>query len=60
MIRAVAKHVGGSMDIMYDAACHLKTLTDAIRVGRVCDEHELLWYEDPYADGDSPFADIGP
>ena len=51
MIRSVAKQVGGSMDIMYDAACHLKTLTDAIRVGRVCDEHELLWYEDPYADG---------
>ena len=51
MIRAVAKQVGGSMDIMYDAACHLKTLTDAIRIGRVCDEHELLWYEAPYADG---------
>ena len=51
MIQAVAKHVGGSMDIMYDAACHLKTLTDAIKLGRVCDEYELLWYEDPYADG---------
>ena len=44
MIQAVAKQVGGSMDIMYDAACHLKTLTDTVRVGRVCDEHELLWY----------------
>ena len=47
MIQAVAKQVGGSMDIMYDAACHLKSLTDAIRVSLVCDEHELLWYEDP-------------
>ena len=51
MIRTVAERVGNRMDIMYDSACHLKTLTDAIRVGRVCDEHKLLWYEDPYADG---------
>lgn len=51
MIRTVAERVGNRMDIMYDSACHLKTLTDAIRVGRVCDEHKLIWYEDPYADG---------
>jgi L-alanine-DL-glutamate epimerase-like enolase superfamily enzyme len=51
MIRAVAERVGTRIDVMYDAACHLKTLTDAIRVGHVCDEHKLLWFEDPYADG---------
>jgi L-alanine-DL-glutamate epimerase-like enolase superfamily enzyme len=51
MIRAVAERVAGRMDVMYDAAGHLATLTDAIRVGRVCDEHGLLWLEDPYADG---------
>ncbi len=51
MIRAVGERVGGRMDVMYDAACHLATLTDAVRVGRACDEHGLLWLEDPYADG---------
>ena len=47
MLRAVAERVGGKMEVMYDASCHLKTLTDAIRVGQVCDEYNLLWYEDP-------------
>jgi L-alanine-DL-glutamate epimerase-like enolase superfamily enzyme len=51
MIRAVAKRVGGRMQIMYDSACHLATLADAIQIGRVCDDHGLYWYEDPYADG---------
>ena len=51
MIRAVAERVGTRMDVMYDAACHLKTLMDAIRIGKVCDEYNLLWFEDPYADG---------
>jgi L-alanine-DL-glutamate epimerase-like enolase superfamily enzyme len=51
MIRSVCKRVGGKMDIMYDAACHLHTLADAIKVGKVCDEYGLYWYEDPYADG---------
>ncbi len=51
MIRAVAERVGDRMAIMYDAACHLKTFADAIKVGRVCDEYGLYWLEDPYADG---------
>ena len=51
MIKAVAKRVNGRMKIMYDAACHLKTLTDALEVGKVCDEYNLYWYEDPYKDG---------
>ena len=51
MIKAVAKRVDGRMKIMYDAACHLKTLTDALEVGKVCDEYNLYWYEDPYKDG---------
>ena len=51
MIKAVAKRVDGRMKIMYDAACHLKTLTDALEVGKICDEHNLYWYEDPYKDG---------
>ncbi len=51
MIRAVGERVGDRLDIMYDAACHLPTLASAIRVGKVCDEYGLFWYEDPYADG---------
>ncbi|MGI9334152.1 MAG: enolase C-terminal domain-like protein [Gammaproteobacteria bacterium] len=51
MIRTVSERMSGRMAIMYDAACHLGTLADAIHVGRVCDAHELYWYEDPYADG---------
>ena len=51
MIRAVGERVGGRMEVMYDAACHLATLADAARLGRVCDEHRLAWFEDPYADG---------
>ena len=51
MLRAVAKRVGGKMHIMYDSACHLATLADAILIGKVCDELDFYWYEDPYADG---------
>ena len=51
MISAVAERIGSRIDVMYDAACHLKTLTDAIRIGHVCDEHKILWFEDPYSDG---------
>lgn len=51
MIEAVAKRVGGRMEIMYDSSCNLATLADAIRIGKVCDDCGLYWYEDPYADG---------
>lgn len=51
MIRAVCERVGDKMVIMYDAACHLSTLADAIQIGRVCDEYGLYWLEDPYGDG---------
>ncbi|MGI9476777.1 MAG: enolase C-terminal domain-like protein [Hyphomicrobiaceae bacterium] len=51
MIRAVAERVGDRMAIMYDAAGHFETLADAIRIGRVCDECDLYWLEDPYSDG---------
>lgn len=51
MIRTVAKRVGGRMAIMYDASGHPKTLADAIQIGKVCDECDLYWLEDPYSDG---------
>ena len=36
---------------MYDAGCHLSTLADALEVGKICDEFNFYWYEDPYKDG---------
>jgi L-alanine-DL-glutamate epimerase-like enolase superfamily enzyme len=51
MLKAVADAVGDRMTLMYDAACHLATFHDAVQVGKVCDEHNYFWYEDPFADG---------
>jgi L-alanine-DL-glutamate epimerase-like enolase superfamily enzyme len=46
----VRKAVGDGMDLMLDCACELRTLADAIYVGRACDEAGYLWYEDPFRD----------
>lgn len=51
MLRSVAERVSGRMELMYDSSCHLKTFADAVRVGRVLDELNYFWFEDPYADG---------
>ncbi|MCB1718780.1 MAG: mandelate racemase/muconate lactonizing protein [Candidatus Competibacteraceae bacterium] len=51
VLRTVAQRVGGKMALMYDASCYMRSLADAIAVGRVCDEYGYYWYEDPYADG---------
>lgn len=40
----------GRMDLMYDAASHLRTFADALRIGRACDKAGFYWYEDPYRD----------
>ena len=46
----VRKAVGDRMALMLDCACELRTLADAIYVGRACDDAEFFWYEDPYRD----------
>jgi len=51
MIAAVGERMEGRMRVMYDSASHLASFHDAVRVGKVCDAHDLYWYEDPYADG---------
>ena len=51
LLRAVREEVGNDVDLMCDAASNLKTFADAVRVGKVCDELDFLWYEDPFADG---------
>jgi len=49
-LRAVRARVGEDWRIMLDPACTLQTWQDALSVGRVCDEINAFWYEDPYRD----------
>ncbi len=46
----VRRAVGDEMALMIDPACQLRTFADALYVGRVCDEAQYFWYEDPYRD----------
>jgi L-alanine-DL-glutamate epimerase-like enolase superfamily enzyme len=46
----VRKAVGDDMPLMIDPACQLRTWSDALYVGRACDEAKFFWYEDPYRD----------
>jgi L-alanine-DL-glutamate epimerase-like enolase superfamily enzyme len=56
-VLATRKAVGADMDLMIDPACEYETFSDALRVGRACDEANYFWYEDPYKDGgQSAFA----
>jgi L-alanine-DL-glutamate epimerase-like enolase superfamily enzyme len=48
---AIAKQVGGKMDLMCDLHCLLKTFADALKVGWSCDENHFFWWEDPFMDG---------
>lgn len=49
--KAVGERVGDDFDLMYDPVCEYETFVDAIKVGRVLDEYDYLWFEDPYDDG---------
>ncbi|MBN9023869.1 MAG: mandelate racemase [Rhizobiales bacterium] len=49
-IRLLGRRVGDRMALMLDPACHIRTFTDAVAVGRACDEAGFRWYEDPYRD----------
>ncbi|THE63212.1 mandelate racemase [Salinadaptatus halalkaliphilus] len=48
--RAVGEAVGDEMDLMLDPASGYETYREALRVGRVLDEYDFYWYEDPMAD----------
>src|SRR5690606_35609530 len=47
-LRTIAARVGGSMAIMLDCSSQLKTFAEAVAIGKVCDEIEAMWYEDPF------------
>ena len=49
-LRGVRARVGDGWRLMLDPACQLRTWSDALAVGRVCDEIGAFWYEDPYRD----------
>jgi L-alanine-DL-glutamate epimerase-like enolase superfamily enzyme len=54
-IAAVARAVGGKMELMTDPASHIATYADALKIGRACDDHDYYWLEDPLADcGQAP------
>lgn len=50
LCRAVADRVGDEMDLMLDPASAYQTYAEALQVGRVLDDLEFYWYEDPMAD----------
>ena len=49
-VLGVRKRVGDAWKLMVDPACQLRTWTDALILGRACDEAGYFWYEDPYRD----------
>jgi L-alanine-DL-glutamate epimerase-like enolase superfamily enzyme len=46
----VRRAVGDGWPLMIDPASQLRTWTDALYVGRACDDAGYFWYEDPYRD----------
>lgn len=50
-VHTVGDRVGEEMDLMLDPACELETFGQALKLGRACDDHGFLWYEDPFRDG---------
>ncbi len=49
-VLGVRAAVGDGWPLMLDPASQLRSWTDALAVGRACDEAGYLWYEDPYRD----------
>lgn len=47
---AVGATLGEDLDLMLDPANEYDTYADAARVGKVLDEHDYFFYEDPMAD----------
>lgn len=48
---AVARKVGGKMDLMVDPFCIIDTFGEAVKLGWSCDEEKFFWWEDPFKDG---------
>ena len=49
-VLALGNSFRGKMKLMLDPACELRTFSDAVTVGRACDDAGFMWYEDPFRD----------
>jgi L-alanine-DL-glutamate epimerase-like enolase superfamily enzyme len=47
----MGRRLGGKMALMIDPACELETFSQALALGRACDEAGFFWWEDPFRDG---------
>ena len=47
----MGKRVGSRMALMIDPACEIDRFSQALALGRACDEADFFWWEDPYKDG---------
>ena len=56
IMTAVRHRVGDGMRLMIDPTSSLKSFSDAVEVGRACDDLKFFWYEDPYRDASSSAA----
>jgi len=54
-LEASAEGSAGRLDIMTDPGGSLRTLADALRLGRACDDVRAFWWEDPMRDN-APFG----
>jgi L-alanine-DL-glutamate epimerase-like enolase superfamily enzyme len=45
-VRLLGREVGSRMALMLDPACQIRTFSDALLVGRACDDAGFRWYED--------------
>ena len=50
-VHAIRDAIGPDVALMVDPACELRSWSDALALGRACDEANCFWYEDPYRDG---------
>lgn len=46
----MGERVGEEMNLMLDPACQYETFSDALTVGKACEQEDFYWYEDPYRD----------
>ncbi len=52
---AIAKKVGGKIDLMVDGHCALRTFGEALKLGWSCDKNNFFWWEDPFMHAESAF-----
>lgn len=47
----IGVRMGGRMALLIDPACEIDLFSQALALGRACDEADFFWLEDPYKDG---------